>query len=491
MDYQIIIGLEVHVQLTTESKMFSPCGTEFGLPPNTQTDPVSLGLPGTLPVMNGRAFDLALKTAVALHAQIAPFTKWDRKNYYYPDLPKNYQISQYDLPFSTGGWLEIPAQKDGSGGGRCGLTRVHLEEDTGKLTHGSGGFSEVDLNRAGIPLLEIVTEPEIRSIADAKACLEELRLTLRYLGVSDCEMQEGSLRCDANINLHIPKDGKTVATPIVEIKNLNSFRAVERALQYEAERQYAKWTKDGLTIGDAPKQTRGWSDPEGVTKPQREKETAADYRYFPEPDLVPVVVDEAWVERTRASIGELPGRRRARFAEAYGLSEYDANVLVEQGQDVADYYDAVAQATGAYKIASNWVQGDILRVVKERKIPIKDFPVGPNPLADLINRVARSELNTNQGREVLAKMIDSGESAESIIEAGGYKMVSDRDALNTAITAALDANPKALEDLKNGKKKPDAVKGFLRGQVMKQTGGKADPALVGELLDAKLAELGN
>jgi len=491
MDYQIIIGLEVHVQLTTESKMFSPCGTEFGLPPNTQTDPVSLGLPGTLPVMNGRAFELALKTAVALHAQIAPFTKWDRKNYYYPDLPKNYQISQYDLPFSTGGWLEIPAQKDGSGGGRCRLTRVHLEEDTGKLTHGSGGFSEVDLNRAGIPLLEIVTEPEIRSIADAKACLEELRLTLRYLGVSDCEMQEGSLRCDANINLHIPKDGATVATPIVEIKNLNSFRAVERALQFEAERQYAKFLKDGLTIRDAPKQTRGWSDPEGVTKPQREKETAADYRYFPEPDLVPVVVDEAWVERTWASIGELPGQRRARFAEAYGLSEYDANVLVEQGEDVADYYDAVAKATDAYKVASNWVQGDILRVVKERKIPIKDFPVGPDPLADLINRVSRSELNTNQGREVLAKMIDSGESAESIIEAGGYKMVSDRDALNTAIAAALEANPKALEDLKNGKKKPDAVKGFLRGQVMKQTGGKADPALVGELLDAKLAELGN
>src|SRR3954466_9047283 len=246
MDYTIVIGLEVHVQLTTESKMFAMCGTEFGLPPNTQTDPVSFGLPGTLPVMNRKAFDLALKTAVALHADIAPFTKWDRKNYYYPDLPKNYQISQYDLPFSRHGWLEFPPQKDGTGGGRCHLTRIHLEEDTGKLTHGSGGYSEVDLNRSGIPLLEIVTEPEIRSVQDAKGCLEELRLTLRYLGVSDGEMQEGSLRCDANINLHIPHDGRTVATPIVEIKNLNSFRSVERALQYEAQRQYDKWKKDGI-----------------------------------------------------------------------------------------------------------------------------------------------------------------------------------------------------------------------------------------------------
>src|SRR3982751_4433748 len=261
MEYTIVIGLEVHVQLLTESKMFSACGTEFGLSPNTQTDPVSLGLPGTLPVMNGKAFELALKTAVALNAEISRFTKWDRKNYYYPDLPKNYQISQYDLPFSRHGWLEVPVQKDGSGGGRCRLTRVHLEEDTGKLTHGSGASSEVDLNRAGIPLLEIVTEPDLRSPQDAKACLEELRLTLRYLGVSDCEMQEGSLRCDANVNLHIATDdGRTVATPIVEIKNLNSFRAVEKALEFEAKRQLQKWRDDGLTIQDAPKTTRGWND---------------------------------------------------------------------------------------------------------------------------------------------------------------------------------------------------------------------------------------
>ena len=489
MDYTIVIGLEVHVQLTTESKMFSGCGTDFGLPPNTQTDPVSLGLPGTLPVMNGKAFELALKTAVALGSEIASFTKWDRKNYYYPDLPKNYQISQYDLPFSRGGSLNIPPKKDGTGGGVCRLTRVHLEEDTGKLTHGSGGFSEVDLNRAGIPLMEIVSEPDIRSPEDAKACLDELRLTLRYLGVSDCEMQEGSLRCDANVNIHVESDGKTIATPIVEIKNLNSFRSVERSIQYEAERQYAKWKKDGLTINDAPKQTRGWNDPEGVTKVQREKETAADYRYFPEPDLVPVVVDQPWIDRIRASIGELPAQRRARFESEFGLSAYDANVLVEQGQDVADYFDSVVKATGESKLASNWIQQDVLRIAKETKTKLADFPLKPDALADLINRVKRKEVNTNQGREVLAKMIETGRAADEIIQSEGYGMVSDREAIAAAIDAALASNPKAIEDLKGGKKKPDAVKGFLRGQVMKQTGGKADPALVGELLDARLAEL--
>lgn len=488
-DYTLVIGLEVHVQLLTESKMFSSCGTEFGLPPNTQTDPVSLGLPGTLPVMNGKAFELALKTALALHAEIAPFTKWDRKNYYYPDLPKNYQISQYDLPFSKGGWLEIPPRKDGSGGGRCRLTRVHLEEDTGKLTHAAGGYSQVDLNRAGIPLLEIVGEPEIRSAEDARLCLEELRLTLRYLGVSDCEMQEGSLRCDANVNLHIHQNGKTIATPIVEIKNLNSFKAVEKALLYEADRQYAQWQKDGKTIADAPKTTRGWSDDKEETFPQREKETAADYRYFPEPDLVPVVVDEAWIARVQATIGESPFARRQRFETDYGLSAYDANVLVEQGQDVADYFDEVARTTGDPKLSSNWVQQDVLRTVKEKKIELAEFPVRPPLLADLLGRVIARKLNTNQAREVLARLIETGQPLDAIIAEGGYGMVSDRDAIAAAIDAALAGNPKAIEDLKGGKKKPDAVKGFLRGQVMKQTGGKADPAVVGELLESKLAEV--
>ena len=321
-----------------------------------------------------------------------------------------------------------------------------------------------------------------------RGCLEELRLTLRYLGVSDCEMQEGSLRCDANVNLHIHKNGKKIATPIVEIKNLNSFRAVEKALVYEIERQYKKWQEDGLTIKDAAKTTRGWSDVEEVTKPQREKETAADYRYFPEPDLVPVVTDDAWLDRIRQSIGELPAARRDRFESEYGLSAYDANVLVEQGQDVADYYDAVARGTGQYKLASNWIQQDVLRTIKEKKLAVADFPVPPAGLADLINRVQRGELNTNQGREILGRMIETGDPAELIIEMGGYRMVSDRDQIAAAVAAAIAANPQAIDELKRGKKKPEAVKGFLRGQVMKQTGGKANPTLVGELLEAKLAE---
>jgi aspartyl-tRNA(Asn)/glutamyl-tRNA(Gln) amidotransferase subunit B len=369
------------------------------------------------------------------------------------------------------------------------LTRVHLEEDTGKLMHAAGGLSEVDLNRAGIPLLEIVTEPDIRSAADARASLEELRLTLRYLGVSDCEMQEGSLRCDANVNLHIHKDGVKIATPIVEIKNLNSFRSVEKALLYEVDRQYQKWIEDGLTIKDAPKTTRGWNDVEEVTKPQREKETAADYRYFPEPDLVPVVVDEPWLARIRQSIGELPDARRERFEAEYGLSEYDANVLVEQGQDIADYYDSVARATGEYKLASNWIQQDVLRTIKEKKMTVAAFPVRPDGLADLIHRVKRGEVNTNQGREILGRMIQTGDPADVIIEMGGYKMVSDRDQIVAAVAAAIAANPQAIDELRKGKKKPEAVKGFLRGQVMKQTGGKANPALVGELLESLLAEM--
>ncbi len=488
LPYRTVIGLEVHVQLLTRTKLFCGCSTTFGLAANTATCPVCLGLPGTLPVMNETAFRLALRAALALNCQIAGFTKWDRKNYYYPDLPKNFQISQYDLPFSRGGHLDIPVRKDGTGGGICRLTRVHLEEDTGKLTHGAGGYSEIDLNRAGIPLMEIVTEPDIRSAADARGCLEELRLVLRYLEVSDCEMQEGSLRCDANVNLHIETPHGAIATPIVEVKNLNSFRSVERALEYEAERQFRQWQEDGLTIKDAHKETRGWSDPEGVTKPQRRKETAADYRYFPEPDLVPVVVDDAWRARVKASIGELPAARRARFEADFGLTPYDANVLVEQGRDVADYFDAVVTKTSEYKLASNWIQQDILRIAKELKLTLTGFPVGPDELAELIGRVQRGELNTNQGREVLAKMVERGQSAEAIIEADGYKMVSDRGAIAAAVDAALAANPKAIEDLKKGKK-PDAVKGFLRGQVMKQTGGKADPKVVLDLLDAKLAEL--
>ncbi len=314
--YTIVIGLEVHVQLATRTKLFCRCSTKFGAPPNTQTCPICIGMPGTLPVMNREAFELGLKTAVALNCQIAPFTKWDRKNYYYPDLPKGYQISQYDLPFSSEGWLEISDPKGRIQPKKIGIIRAHLEEDAGKSMHdeqAGQADSRIDLNRAGTPLLEIVSQPDMRSPAEAKAYLTELKLLLTYLGVSDCNMQEGSLRVDANINLHIDTPAGKIATPIVEVKNMNSFRAVEKAMEYEAPRQFAVWQETGQKLGEVPKQTRGWDDVENVTRGQRHKEESSDYRYFPDPDLVPVLVAAERVEQVRSALGELPAALRRRL----------------------------------------------------------------------------------------------------------------------------------------------------------------------------------
>ncbi len=324
--YTIVVGLEVHVQLLTKTKLFCGCLNKFGLPPNTATCPVCLGLPGSLPVMNRTAFRLALRAALALNCQIAPFTKWDRKNYYYPDLPKNYQISQYDLPFSHDGWLETRALTDSGTPKRVGIIRAHLEEDAGKNLHdesGKGGDTRVDLNRTGTPLLEIVSHPHINSPEEAVAYLEEIRLLLREIGVSDCEMQEGSLRCDANVNIHVPQpDGTVAATPLVEVKNLNSFRSVGRAIRYEAARHYEEFQKNPecFRFGKLLKTTAGWDDAKGRTEVQRHKEEAADYRYFPEPDLVPVVVTPEQIEEVRAEMGELPAAARARLERQYGLS---------------------------------------------------------------------------------------------------------------------------------------------------------------------------
>src|SRR5438874_8157209 len=344
LPYRTVIGLEVHVQLLTRTKLFCGCSTQFGLPPNSATCPVCIGMPGVLPVMNRHAFELALKAALALNCQIASFTKWDRKNYYYPDLPKNYQISQYDLPFSRDGWLDLSTA---AGPKRVRIIRVHLEEDAGKMLHdeqGGGRESLVDLNRAGTPLLEIVSHPDIAAPEEARAYLEEIRLLLRELEVSDCEMQEGSLRCDANVNLHIDQpDGSVVATPIVEVKNLNSIRAVERAMKYEAQRQYDEFRRTGKKLGEVSKATAGWNEERGVTIVQRRKEEASDYRYFPEPDLVPVVVDAARLDEVRAGLGELPAAQRARLQKDYGLSDYDAGVLTQQGRAVVAYYEEAAR----------------------------------------------------------------------------------------------------------------------------------------------------
>ncbi len=485
MEYQTIIGLEVHVQLLTQTKLFCGCTTKFGLPPNSATCPVCLGLPGTLPVMNRRAFDLALRAAIALNCTIATFTKWDRKNYYYPDLPKNYQISQYDLPFSRNGWLEIETE---IGPKRIGIIRVHLEEDAGKMLHdeaGAGKGSLVDLNRTGTPLLEIVSQPELSSPTEAKAYLEEIRLLMRELEVSDCEMQEGSLRCDANINLRIPNGKEAAVTPIVEVKNLNSFRAVERAMKYEAPRQYAEFQSTGIRLGDAPKATAGWDDTRGVTVIQRRKEEAADYRYFPDPDLAPVVVDEAWIQRTRAEIGELPAALRRRLQEQYGLTAYDAAVITDKGRAFARYFEDVAVQCGDPKAASNWLTNQVQQTLNERNSGIADFPIAAAALAGLIREVQRTGLNMQRAREVYSRMLITGASAEAAMAELGFQVVADESTLRDIVRRAIAANPKAAADFRNGKTKAaDAIK----GAVMRETKGMAKTEMVQQIVLQELAK---
>jgi len=485
LPYRIVVGLEVHVQLLTRTKLFCGCATQFGLPPNSATCPVCTGLPGVLPVMNRRAFELALRAALALNGAIAAFTKWDRKNYYYPDLPKNYQISQYDLPFSKDGWLEIDTD---AGRKRIGLIRAHLEEDAGKMLHdehNGGRDSLVDLNRAGTPLLEIVTRPEINSPDEARAFLEEIRLLLREIGVSDCEMQEGSLRCDANVNLHIAQpDGTVAATPLVEIKNLNSIRGVSRALEHEAQRQYDKFLTDRKRFGEESKETRGWDEARGATFSQRRKEDVSDYRYFPEPDLVPVRVDAAALEGARAALGELPARQRERLAEQYGLSAYDAGVLVRQGRAFVAYFEEVARLSGDAKAASNWMTNQVLATLHERKQDVAAFPLASARLADLVKEVRDSGLNTQRAREVYACMIGSGGTVKEALDQLGIKPVGDADALREIVARAVAANPKAVADFKKGKTKAaDAIK----GAVMRETKGMARMELVQQLVAEALA----
>lgn len=469
MPYTTVIGLEVHVQLLTESKLFCGCSTRFGAPPNTQTCPVCIGMPGALPVLNRRAVELALRTAAALNCEIPPLTKWDRKQYYYPDLPKGYQISQFDLPIGLGGWLEIPDPSGGERPRRIGVIRVHLEEDAGKSMHDERegtADSRIDLNRAGTPLLEIVSRPDLRSPAEAKTYLTELKLLLGYLGVSDCNMQEGSLRVDANINLHVATPEGAVPTPIVEVKNMNSFRAVERAMAYEAERQYAAWLAEGIRLGGpgGHKTTRGWDDAAELTRPQRTKEESSDYRYFPDPDLVPLRFSEARIEAARRELGELPADLRNRLIATHGITPYDADVLVNQGRALVDYYVELASACGDGKAASNWVQQDVLRVLNQRQIGIEAFPLSALRLGELIRAVGAGRLTTSRAREVFAAMIDSGESADAVMARLGIAEMDDQR-LAALCRELLSANPNVVAQVKQGKTK--AI-GALVGQAKRR-----------------------
>ncbi|PQO39156.1 Asp-tRNA(Asn)/Glu-tRNA(Gln) amidotransferase GatCAB subunit B [Blastopirellula marina] len=467
-NYDIIIGLEVHVQLATKTKLFCRCSTKFGASPNTQTCPVCLGMPGSLPVMNREAFALGLKTACALNLNVPRFTKWDRKNYYYPDLPKGYQISQFDLPMSEDGYLWISDPKEQFEAKKVGIIRAHLEEDAGKSMHDEAAGkadTRIDLNRTGTPLLEIVSQPDMRSPLEAKAYLNELKLILTYLGVSDCNMQEGSLRVDANVNLHIKSDDPhKIATPIVEIKNMNSFRAVERALAYEAIRQYDEWQETGKTIKDAPKTTRGWDDQAQVTRPQREKEDSSDYRYFPDPDLAPVITTEEEVEAVQQALCELPMAIRERLHDGYGIPAYDADVIVNQGIVAVTYFEDLALKTGDAKMSSNWVQQDVLRVLKERDLEFDQFPITVERLSGLLKAIMNKEIDTTRAKDVFTQMLDSEKDAPAIMQEMGIEKVDDSE-LDNLVKEILLANPKAVEDLKNGVQK--AV-GALIGQAKKK-----------------------
>ncbi len=464
--YTTVIGLEVHVQLDTRSKLFCRCSSQFGAPPNTQTCPVCSGQPGALPVMNRRAYELAMRAAIGLNCEIPQFTKWDRKNYFYPDLPKGFQTSQFDLPMSQDGYLDISDPEGAFEERRIGIIRAHLEEDAGKSLHdeeAGKADSRIDLNRCGTPLLEIVSQPDMRSAAEARVYLTELKLLLTYLEVSDCNMQEGSLRVDANVNLHIDREEDLIATPIVEVKNMNSFRAVQRALEYEVERQYELWQQTGRKLGDVgvTKETRGWDDEAQLTRAQRGKEESSDYRYFPEPDLLPVTATGEMVQSVRAGLGELPAALRTRLAREYQLSPYDADVLVNQGRSLVDYFVAVADRCGDGKSASNWLQQDVLRHLKETGTTIEAFAVPGEQLADLISAVHSGALTTSRGREVLTHLISNGGTVAQAMQQLGIEEV-DQSELEELCRELLIANPKIVADIQSGKTK---AAGALVGQA--------------------------
>ena len=466
--YDLIIGLETHVQLQTKTKLFCRCSTKFGADPNTQTCPVCIGMPGSLPVMNREAFQLALRTAIALNCEIPEFTKWDRKNYYYPDLPKGYQISQFDLPMSQNGWLDIQDPKGEFEPKRVGIIRAHLEEDAGKSLHDEAhGKSDtrIDLNRTGTPLLEIVSHPDMRSPKEARAYLTELKLMLTYLGTSDCNMQEGSLRVDANVNIHIHMpDGSKIATPIVEIKNLNSFRFIERALAYEAQRQYKAWQETKQTIKDAPKRTVGWDDARGITLSQREKEDSADYRYFPDPDLAPVITPKAETEKVRSSLCELPAAIRTRLEGTYGVTAYDSDVIVIQGRPLVDYFEEVAKTSADGKKAANWVTQEVLRVLNEQGGDIQSFRLRPPALAELVKLVISGDIEITRAKEVFNDMVANDRTAPQSMQALGIQKV-DLSELEAICKELVAANPKIVADVKGGK--AQAV-GSLLGQAKKR-----------------------
>ncbi|MGN0031019.1 MAG: Asp-tRNA(Asn)/Glu-tRNA(Gln) amidotransferase subunit GatB [Candidatus Gastranaerophilaceae bacterium] len=469
--YEVVIGLEVHAQLKTKSKIFAPDKNEFGQEPNSLTSPVTLGMPGVLPVLNKEAVNMGILTGLALNCEIPSRCKFDRKQYFYPDLPKGYQISQYDEPICVNGHLDI-------NGKRIGITRAHLEEDAGKLVHaGADGlagssYSLVDLNRAGTPLLEIVSEPDMRSSDEARAYMEELRNIVRYIGVCDGNLEEGSMRCDANISI-MPKGSKEFGTR-AEIKNVNSFSALQRAIEYEIERQIEIVEEGGKVV----QETRLWDDNSRETRSMRGKEDAHDYRYFPEPDLMPLEISREWVDRIKSEMPELPAAKRARY-QSLGLSEYDANVIVEQ-MGLALFFDKVLELGANPKTAVNFIMGEIAAYLKEAKVEITETKLTPENLAELIALIEKGTISNNIGKQILVEdMITKGEKASAIVERKGLSQISDEGAIKELVQKVVDAHPNEVEAYKNGKTN---LLGFFVGQVMKETKGRANPKTVNELL---------
>ena len=482
-DFEVVIGLEVHAQLLTKSKMFCSCSTDYAnSAPNTHVCPVCMGMPGVLPVINEQAVAYTIMTALALNCSIPEYSKFDRKNYPYPDLMKGYQISQYDVPLSRNGYLTV--EYDGQIH-RIGITRVHLEEDTARLLHHEG-YSLIDVNRSGTPLMEIVSEPDMRSPEEARLYMQKLREILVYLDVSSGRMEEGSLRCDANISVR-PR-GQIELGVKTEIKNMNSFRSVERALEYEAQRQIAM-ARSGEAIHQ---ETRGWVETKGITVPQRTKEQAHDYRYFPEPDLPPLVISRAWVEELRAQLPELPDARRVRYMTEYGLSAQDANVLTEE-KSLGDYFEQVMASSqvsdrkARAKVASNWLLSEVVRLLKASNMSINDCPLPPAALANLLDLLDKERITGKQAKEVLDEAFASGELPEAIVVRKGIKPpISDQRELELIVEEVIANNPKVVNDYRAGK--TNALQALV-GQIMKQTRGQAKADIVQKLLRAKLDEM--
>lgn len=484
LQYRVVVGLEIHVQLCTKTKMFCSCAVEFGAAPNSRVCPVCLGMPGVLPVMNNQAVEYAVLVGLALNCEIAPFTKWDRKSYYYPDLPKNYQISQYDLPLSANGYIEIPLEQGRTK--KIRIIRAHLEEDAGKNLHTAGNFSQVDLNRTGTPLLEIVTEPDMAGAGEVRALAVELQRMVRYLGVSEADMQKGHMRFEPNVNLVITKDGVDYKTPIVEIKNLNSFRALERSVEYEINRQFDEFMETGKTLETGTKSTRGWDDTREVTVLQREKEEAPDYRYFPDPDLVPVRLSEEWLRDIESRLCELPLKKQMRYVQQYGLSDYDAGVLTAD-RSTAEYFEQVVARGGDPKRACNIITQDLLKLANEKGCTVVGLGIPADHIAQLCNLVVKGTVSATAATTITTIMSESPDQPPEVI-ARQRNLIQKSDAgeLEAIVDKVLAENPNAVDDVTSGGKKSEKARGFLLGQVMQKTKGQANPKVVSEILARKL-----